>query len=128
MDWSDPDYDVWVCSGDGSGLNAFEELPLSCSRQEGIKTCPTTNQVRLNKIVVRTVSCQSCSLDEGIHLDLTGSQGTTCSTDKLSHPDRIDFSPCENGEFSTETDDQVTDGWGTCYEVQYLDTISLKLG
>lgn len=81
-----------------------------CSAESG--------SVLLKRIVVKTSSCESCSdSDEGITLQLTGLQDyIKCNTNNLNHADKTDFSPSQNGEFFTETDDKVDDGWGACYE------------
>merc|ERR1711934_861132 len=72
----------------------------------------------LKRIVVKTSSCESCSpSDEGITLQLTGLQNyIKCNTNNLNHVDKTDFSPSQNGEFFTDTDDKEEDGWGACYE------------
>ena len=76
----------------------------------------------LKRIVVKTSSCESCSdSDEGITLQLTGLQDyIKCNTNNLNHADKTDFSPSQNGEFFTDTDDKVDDGWGACYEVNKM--------
>ena len=118
FEWSEPDYDVSVCSGDGSVLTPNQELALTCTRPNGITTCDNlcSDCGRLNRIVVKTANCDNCDVDEGIHLKLTGN-GVTCNTDKLNHPDEIDFATGQTAMFFTETDDKLEDGWCNCYEV-----------
>ena len=119
FEWSEPDYDVSVCSGDGSVLTPNQELALTCTVLDGITTCDNLclDCVRLNRIVVKTANCNDCTSDEGIHLELTGTNGITCNTDKLNHPDEIDFATGQTAMFFTETDDKLEDGWCNCYEV-----------
>ena len=95
-----------------AGSPDCNEVTHECSAESG--------SVLLKRIVVKTSSCESCSdSDEGITLQLTGLQDyIKCNTNNLNHADKTDFSPSQNGEFFTETDDKVDDGWGACYEVK----------
>ena len=95
-----------------AGSPDCNEVTHECSAESG--------SVLLKRIVVKTSSCESCSdSDEGITLQLTGLQSyIKCNTNNLNHADKTDFSPSQNGEFFTETDDKVDDGWGACYEVK----------
>ena len=124
FDWDNETNPVWICYGDGSELTAFYSLTLTCEEQS-ILSCPTTSTLpALNKIVVNTATCVACSSDESITLSLTGLQEDfKCNTDRLNHPDKLDFSTGQSGEFFTEADDQVEDGWGNCYEVTEKDIL-----
>ena len=39
FDWDDPDYNVWICTGDGTSLTAYYTLILECSESD-ITSCP----------------------------------------------------------------------------------------
>ena len=39
FDWSDPDVNVWVCTGDGTSLTAGQEMTLTCSKSDDFE-CP----------------------------------------------------------------------------------------
>ena len=79
-----------------------------------------SGSVLLKRIVVTTASCEGCD-QEGIYMRLTGLQDYIyCHTNTLDHADSTDFSPSQNGNFNTETDDKVEDGWGGCFEVRSL--------
>ena len=104
-----------------AGSPDCDEATHECSAASG--------SVLLKRIVVKTSGCESCSpSDEGITLQLTGLQSyIKCNTNNLNHADKTDFSPSQNGEFFTDTDDKVDDGWGACYEVRgrFIDFLKL---